>query len=63
MQDVWLYHWPNDRAIFQDLERAYRSGEMNEEERALHERLREKLRKMAPAMNEAGLRVPPELLD
>jgi hypothetical protein len=31
MQDVWLYDWPNDRAIFQDLERTYRSGEMNEE--------------------------------
>jgi hypothetical protein len=63
MQDAFLYDWPNDRAIFEDLDGAYRSGEVGDEERTLFERLRTKLTEMAPAMNEAGLRVPPELLD
>jgi len=62
-QDAWLYEWPDKRARVEELEAFYRDRDMSAEQRADYEDLRSRLREMAPAMNEAGLRVPPELLD
>jgi hypothetical protein len=62
-QDIRLYDWPNDRTIFEGLERAYRASEMSADQEERYRELKANVREMPPALELSGLRVPQTLLE